>query len=417
MTTVARAIYTPGTKAWRNAVFVIFTACGLPIASLAARVPTISRALSLDTSQVGLLLVGIAVGSMVGLLAAGHLVAIFGARWTIGVAFTVASVALAGAAVGISVFGSFPLAFAGLVVFGAGFGTTDVAQNVSGAANERAIGRAIMPVFHAFFSFGTIIGAGTAALAERFAVPLQIHMSIVVVVAAVAVLVSLRFLQPEAPDTHDSDGALHPVSTFGSRLAIWKDPRTILIGLVVLGMAFTEGSSNDWLAYSSVHGHATSTTTGAIIYAVFVAAMTIGRLAGVGLLDRFGRVPVVRGTAILAVVGLALYIFVPIPWIDIVGVIMWGIGASLGFPVGMSAAADDPQKAAARVSAVASIGYVAFLVGPPVIGFLGGAFGILHGLLLVMALAALAGVVSFAVREPGVRAATAAPSPLPDRTT
>jgi MFS family permease len=165
-------------------------------------------------------------------------------------------------------------------------------------------------------------------------------------------------------------------------------------------MAFTEGSSNDWLSYAMVHGHGTDRATGAVVYSVFVAAMTVGRFSGVKLLDTFGRVPVLRGTAILAAVGLLLFIFVDVFWIDVVGAVFWGIGASLGFPVGMSAAADDPQKAAARVSAVATIGYLAFLVGPPLIGFLGNEFGILHGLLLVLGLAALAGLVSFAAREP-----------------
>jgi cyanate permease len=128
--------------------------------------------------------------------------------------------------------------------------------------------------------------------------------------------------------------------------------------------------------------------------------MTVGRLTGVRVLDRFGRVPVLRATAVLAAVGLLLFIFVPVFWIDMVGVVFWGLGASLGFPVGMSAAADDPRRAAARVSAVASIGYLAFLVGPPTIGFLGNQFGILNALLLVLVLVAMAGTVSFAARKP-----------------
>jgi cyanate permease len=130
-----------------------------------------------------------------------------------------------------------------------------------------------------------------------------------------------------------------------------------------------------------------------------VLAMTIGRLGGVRLLDRFGRVPVLRATSICVAVGLLIFIFVPVFWIDIVGIVLWGVGASLGFPIGMSAAADDPRRAAARVSAVATIGYCAFLVGPPVIGFLGNQFGILNGLLLVLVLVGLAGVVSGAARE------------------
>jgi cyanate permease len=120
----------------------------------------------------------------------------------------------------------------------------------------------------------------------------------------------------------------------------------------------------------------------------------------VRLLDRFGRVPVLRVSAALVAAGLLTFIFVPVLWIDLVGVVLWGLGASLGFPVGMSAAADEPHKAAARVSAVASIGYLAFLVGPPAIGFLGNQFGILNALLLVLALIAMSGLLSFSARKP-----------------
>ena len=59
------------------------------------------------------------------------------------------------------------------------------------------------------------------------------------------------------------------------------------------------------------------------------------------------------------------------------GILVWGLGASLGFPVGMSAAADDPSRAAARVSVVATIGYAAFLAGPPLLGLLGDQIGTL----------------------------------------
>ncbi|HEY2557085.1 MAG TPA: MFS transporter, partial [Diaminobutyricibacter sp.] len=144
----------------------------------------------------------------------------------------------------------------------------------------------------------------------------------------------------------------------------------------------------------------TNRAVGALVYSVFLTAMTACRLLGPRVLDRFGRVPVLRTAAALATVGLLLFIFVPVFWVNILAVVLWGAGASLGFPVGMSAAADDPAKAAARVSAVATIGYCAFLIGPPLIGFLGNQFGILNGLLLVLVLVAMSGVLSFAAREP-----------------
>jgi MFS family permease len=81
-----------------------------------------------------------------------------------------------------------------------------------------------------------------------------------------------------------------------------------------------------------------------------------------------------------------------------VGAALWGVGASLGFPVGMSAASDDPSASAARVSVVASIGYCAFLGGPPLIGFLGSRFSTLHALLAVAGLLAVAALFAGALR-------------------
>jgi MFS family permease len=120
----------------------------------------------------------------------------------------------------------------------------------------------------------------------------------------------------------------------------------------------------------------------------------------VRLLDRFGRVPVLRVSAGFAAVGLLIVIFGPNPTIATIGIVLWGLGSALGFPVGMSAAADDPRSAAARVSAVATIGYFAFLVGPPLIGFLAENVGILNSLLVVLVLVAVSGIVSSAAREP-----------------
>ena len=405
--------YSPAAvRAWRNALFLIFAACGVGMASWAARIPAIGAALHLSTAQIGVLLFGVAVGSIIGLLASGHLVAIFGARRIVLIVLTVAAVALAAASFGVAVFGSFVITFAALIVFGAAIGTCDVAMNVSGAANERKLGRSIMPIYHAFFSGGTIVGAGLGALAEGLHVPLQIHITVLAVIIIAATFIVVRYMLPEVDEAAiAASEEVHPADTWRTRLAIWRDPRTIFIGLIVLGMAFTEGSANDWVSYASVHGHGTDRATGALVLGIFVTAMTIGRVAGVRVLDRFGRVPVLRGTAILAAVGLIIFIFVPVFWIDIVGVVLWGLGASLGFPVGMSAAADDPRKAAARVSAVATIGYIAFLVGPPAIGFLGEQFGILRGLLLVLVLAAVAGFASFAAREQQPAAKVASTTP------
>ena len=131
-----------------------------------------------------------------------------------------------------------------------------------------------------------------------------------------------------------------------------------------------------------------------------VTAMTAGRLAGTRLLDRFGRVGVLRATVATALVGVLLVVFGGDPVLAGVGAVVWGLGASLGFPVGMSAAADDPARAAARVSVVSTIGYAAFLAGPALVGFLGDQVGTLRALLLVAVLLVPALFLVGVVREP-----------------
>ncbi|MCU1508556.1 MAG: major facilitator superfamily 1 [Glaciihabitans sp.] len=392
---------------WRNSIFIIFALCGLGISSWLSRVPTVRDLLHIQTDQLGYLAFGIAVGSIVGLLASSHIIARLGAARTIAWSLSIGGVGFITAGFGASALHSYAVVYIGLALFGLTTGLCDVAMNVNGAANERVLGRSIMPIFHAFFSFGTMIGAGLGAVAESIHLPVFEHALIIGVAITIAALFSVRALQSEHLVGHgqeivaDDDHS----KTWRGRLSIWKNPFTILIGLIVLGAAFTEGSANDWLSLAMVDGHGTDHATGALVLGIFVTAMTVGRLVGVMLLDRFGRVPVLRGSALLAAVGLLIFIFVPDPIIAVAGAVLWGLGAALGFPVGMSAAADDPKTAAARVSAVATVGYFAFLVGPPVIGLLAKGFGILHALLVVLVLAAVSGLVSFAAREPEKQAA------------
>jgi fucose permease len=389
--------------AWRNAIFVVFSLSGIAIATWVSRLPAVRDVLEVSPAQIGALIFGMAVGSIIGLVGSSHIVARIGATRSFTIGTILIAVGLVMVGLGATV-ASFPLTFIGLLVFGLAAGITDVSMNVSGAADERALGRAIMPIFHACFSFGTMIGAGLGALAEAAGIPIIVHLTIVAAAMICSVLIASRYTQSERVIEPDGETPVDDDShTWRGRLSIWRDPRTLLIGLLVLGAAFTEGSANDWVALASVDGHGVNNETGALIFGVFVTAMTAGRLGGVFLLDRFGRVPVLRGSFLLAAIGLILFIFVPGPVGAFVGVTLWGLGSALGFPIGMSAAADDPRTAAARVSAVATIGYFAFLVGPPVIGFIGEYTGVLHALLVTLVLATIGALVSGAAREPDFR--------------
>jgi cyanate permease len=248
-------------------------------------------------------------------------------------------------------------------------------MNVQGAAIERVLGRAILPRFHAGWSIGTVAGAGTAAVTVALGVPVTAHLlAVTVVVAAVVPLAARRFL----PGTHAP--APGGRSARRRQLASWTEPRTLLIGLFVLCMALTEGTGNDWLSLAVIDGYHSAAVAGTLTFAVFLAAMTAGRWWGPRLIDRYGRVLVLRVCAVTALAGLLLIEFGEVLPVAMAGALLLGLGTSLGFPVGLSSAADDPAHAATRVSTAASIGYVAFLAGPPVVGFLGDRVGVLHSL-------------------------------------
>ncbi|WP_246150293.1 MFS transporter [Agromyces intestinalis] len=399
-------------RAWRNAVFAVFFLSGLSMASWVARIPAVRDFNELSTQGVGLVILAGSIASIGGLVAAPIVLARFGPRIGMASTLVVVSVGLVSVGIGSSIVPSIPLVVLGLALFGFGNGAVDVIMNVSGAEAEREIGRTVMPLMHAFFSFGTVAGAAVAAGASALSIAVFPHLVVVAIAIAIAAVVAVRFVPmrtelgeaPEGASSSETDAA-PPRRTFGERLRaslrVWGDLRLWLIGLVMLGMSFAEGSANDWIALAVVDGHHFDATAAAAIFTVFTVAMTASRVLGGPVLDRFGRVPVIRVLAAVGAGGLALFIFGTEPWMLVVGTVLWGAGCSLGFPVGMSAAADVPDRAesAARVSAVAMIGYCAFLVGPPVLGFLGEHFGILNALLVLLGLLVVAGLAAPAVRE------------------
>lgn len=378
--------------AWRNAVFALFFTMGFGFSSWMSRLPWVRDSLDATTRQMGFMLLGISIGSVLGLTVASHVIHRFEARRVVTVGLTVVSLGFALAAWAASA-GVVAGIVAGFVVAGLTTGMSDVAANVSAAANERAVAKPIMPVFHAFFSFGTVAGAGFGALSAALGIGLGWQASIVALIMITVAVVSYRHL---AGDATPEDGSS---VTLAERLAVWRDPTTLLLGLLVLGMALTEGSANDWMSLLMVDGHGFSEVGGALAFALFLTAMTAGRLLGVPLLANFGRVPVLRSTAVLAAVGLLLVILVDHQVVALIGTALWGLGASLGFPVGMSAAADDQRLATARVGTVSTIGYLAFLAGPPMLGLLGEQWGLRNAMFAVLIFVLLSGLTASVARE------------------
>jgi MFS family permease len=397
----------------RAAVFIAFIGAGFAFASWASRIPQVRASLHVSPGVLGLILLCAAAGSAFSIPLAGLIIVRIGEAVTVTITSLITVAGLAVVALGYR--HGIPPVAAGLFAFGFGTGSWDVAMNVQGAAVEQAVGRAIMPKFHAGWSIGTVAGAGLGTALVALHVPVTAHLLAVAIAVGVVVPVASRGFLPARPGLAAAarGGEAAPARP-RHPLAAWTEPRTLLIGLFVLCVTVIEGVGNDWLSLGVIDGYHTGAALGTATFAGFLAAMTAGRWFGPQLIDRYGRVPALRGCAAVALAGLLLVGFSGVLPVAMAGAVLMGLGTSLGFPVGMSAAADDPRYAAGRVSVTSSVGYGAFLAGPPLIGFIADHVGVLHaltvtGVLLVIALFASRATAPLQTAPHG----TAAPWPDP----
>lgn len=254
-----------------------------------------------------------------------------------------------------------------LFLFGLGMGGGEIAMNVEGADIDKAIRRPVLPALHGFFSLGTVLGASVGILFTALDVPVVWHLVSIGAIAVVVLVVASRSI-PGGTGRVDRQHAAHDTS--GVAAPLWKDTRLLLVAAIVLAMALAEGAAGDWLPLVMVDGHGFGPAAGSAVYAIFAAAL-----------------------------GMALVIVVDSQWVAAVAVVLWGLGASLGFPVALSAAGESGEDSARRVSLAATVGYVAFLVGPPVIGFVGEHYGLRAALTLPLILVAASTFLASAVQE------------------
>jgi len=393
---------------WRNAIIAAFAVGGLALATWGPRLPALRAELELDTGGIGVLLAGITVGSIAGLLASTPILNRFGPRRALPGAMLLVAVAVTVVGVGSGVLKSVPVVAVGFVVAGFAIGGLDVMINVEGAAIERSAGRTLLPLMHGAWSAGAAIGsgigAGCAALGVNPAAQFSAEAALIAVVALAAAAVI-----PDGPrgETGPAGPRLSRAARFRVWLSGWTDWRLLMIGLVMLGAELGEGSANSWLTLAASDNHGQPAAIAALFFTAFAIGETTARVLGGPVVDRLGRVTTVRITSVLGILGVALFILVGNPAVMLVAVLLWAVGVSMGFPLGMSAAADSGPNPAARVSVVASIGYFANLAGPPAVGFLAQATSLLTALWLLALLFLVAAVAAGALRP---RAAVPAPA-------
>ena len=365
-----------------------------------SRLPDVRDALSLTPAMIGTMLLIASLGSLLTLPTSGPLVTAIGARASgrIGVSIWALGVSCAGAG---ALHASIPLATLGLVLLAAGNGLWGATMNIEAGLVQAAVRRTVVPIIQAMYAVGMLSGALLGALASQLGLPLGVHLfglaalELIACGTAVGFYLTKEEVASIAPvkDTDSGEGEeASSKKTKGLTRVAWREKQTVLIALMVMSAGLVEGAANDWLNLSMVDGYGFSTAAASAAFAFFLLMMTIMRFASPRLEARLGAPALLRITFFGAVVGLLLVAFAPHHTLAVAGVALWGIGASLGFPLGISALSTDPVMTPARVSVLSTVNYGAALIGPPLLGIIADHIGY-HRALAFVALPVLLAIV------------------------
>lgn len=388
----------------RLAVLSLFFAAGSFYGTWASRIPEVQLRLGLSESELGGVLLALAVGTIAALLVSGWLVERLGSRAVIAASLTVA----AGGLLLLSITPSALLLFLVLLGFGAAMSALDVAMNAQAVWVEQRAGTARMSSFHAAFSLGALVGSASGAGLIALGLPIFAHFAIVGTAMLVQGTLQLGALladrttansrAPESPDHAMEIGTVQPDATVapgGSNAEVgpaFQIPPRVTWGLGFIAMISTVGEAvmGDWTGIYLRDVVAAEPGVYALGFAAFSAMMTIGRFAGDSLGRRVRSERLVRAAGGLAAGGIGLAVMVPTVLTSLIGFAAVGAGLSIVIPIAFSAAGRLPGVSAGRaLASVATIGYAGFLIAPPLVGTMADRFGLRVSMLVVAALLAL----------------------------
>jgi MFS family permease len=343
----------------------LFLLLGTVFATWAARIPAIRDAQQLNAADLGLVLLCGGIGSVLSFPIASFQIGHFGAR----------KAALQSGAALLSILAlqawmPTPVCLmAGMLAMGAAACSFDVAINAIGAELEKAGGRSMMSMLHAWFCVGTFGGALLGSVLAGVQLDVHWHFALVALALALPLWLAFGALPHDAPD-----------AALGKRSFALPHGPLVMLGVIAFCGSIAEGSIGSWSGVFLVDRLHVSDGVAPLGYAAFAAAMLAVRLVGDRLKERFGARAVVATGALLAALGVYGTVAAPTVTLAVIGFALTGAGVATVFPFMFSAAG---RYGAASLAGVATMGYSGSLMGPPVIGFVAHHFGMAAGMLLV----------------------------------
>lgn len=356
-------------KKHRAAVGALFFLLGLCFATWASRIPSIQQRMGVSDGQLGLVLFAIPAGQLLSLPLAGWLVAKRGSRQVVLAGVLLYAGALVALGWAATLYQLVPL----LMVFGIGSNLTNISVNTQAVNVERLYTNPIMASFHGLWSLAGFAGAaiGTVMIGAR--VPPGYHFLLIALLIAAGLAVSATHVV-----RHDS--GVDP----NQPAFVRPDSHLLGLGAIAFCALICEGAMFDWSGvYFKKVLQVDRNWVGAG-YTAFMSTMALGRFGADALAARLGARRVIQGSGLLTATGLALAVAFPVLPVALLGFLLVGFGTSSVVPLVYSAAGrSTAMSAGMALAAVSTIGFVGFLLGPPVIGLIAGATSLRVSLALI----------------------------------
>jgi hypothetical protein len=378
----------------RRGVAACFLLTGAIAGSWASRIPWVQQNLGLSDGELGAALLAPAVGGVLTMTLVGKLTSRVGSRLVTRIVVPGWCVALALPAL----MPSFATLTLSLLLFGVMAGATDVAINAQGVVVERRRAVPLLPHLHGLWSGGALLGAAVGAAFAAADVPATIHLALA---AAVLLLVAETIAIPNLAAHGPAPAAA--IAADGRRVKrspAWRG--IVALGFVGLAALFVEAAAMDWSAVYVSTTLGGGPALGAVGFAAFASAMTLGRLLGTRGVARLGTVPLVRIGSVLGAGGLAALLLVPEPAVGIAGFACLGLGIACTTPLVYSVAAGRPGGGdpGPRIAFMTTMSYPGWLAAPAVIGGIAEVASLPAAMALVGAITFVLALVAPVLRAP-----------------
>jgi predicted MFS family arabinose efflux permease len=376
-------------------IYACFFLFAISLGALLARMPDLQVALGVNKSELGLTLIGMAIGALISLTLSSPLIAHLGARAT-------AFITILGTATAFALVpwvGSAPAVFCVLFAAGLLAGALEINLNVEIDRLEAQLGRGIMNRAHGFWSFGFFVTALIASVVRQADISMQLHLGVTLVFVIIVGTLAISGIRP-APArvlTHEAKAPIFALPTLG------------LLPLCIIGIAafLVEGAGIDWSAIYMRDVFAVEPFIGGLGLTLFTFFMAMARLFIDPVVDRFGARAVASALLVLSAIGLSAVWLAPHAYIALFGFALMGAGCSAVYPLAVSAAAQRTDRTAqVNVAALGQVTFIVFFLAPPLLGFIAEHAGIRTSYLvcLPLILYALFSVKALAPRRGGDQA-------------